>query len=168
MFELSSIWVKIMRIVFTFISLIFFASTAFNQNIKNDLSFIEKKEYSFVLKDNNYRSENNVNNKKPIIYRHKSVISRFNPLSLTATVAMLFYQYIASPQFFRYCLYHRSCSNFSKQAIEEFGLIKGVFLSADRLMRCNVAAIQDFPPKDISSEGLIFDEPSKYRLKKQK
>ena len=42
---------------------------------------------------------------------------------------------------------------------------RGVFLSADRLLRCNLAAIQDFPPEDVSPEGLIYDEPAKYRLK---
>ncbi|MFA6132123.1 MAG: membrane protein insertion efficiency factor YidD [Patescibacteria group bacterium] len=36
-----------------------------------------------------------------------------------------------------YCRFHPSCSEYSKQAIERFGLIKGGFLATSRILRCN-------------------------------
>jgi uncharacterized protein len=154
-----------MRLLFSILLIIITSATAIGQNLKNDLLLIEHKEFNYVVKDNNYRSEYNVNNKAPISLKHQSIISKYNPISIAASGAMLFYQYVVSPQFFRYCLYHRSCSNYSKKAIQEFGLFKGVFLSADRIMRCNIAAIMDFPQEDVSADGLIIDEPLKYHLK---
>lgn len=103
-----------------------------------------------------------MNNKASIEFRHKNFIARYNPFSLLALSSMYIYQQIVSPQLFRHCLYKLSCSNFSKAAITEFGLIKGVFLSADRLLRCNIGAIDDVPPEDFDIDGHTIDEPSKY------
>ena len=80
---------------------------------------------------------------------------------------MLFYQHIVSPQFSRHCLYERTCSNFSKAAISEFGLIKGIFMSADRLLRCNTDAIKDVPAVQFDPAGYPIDEPEKYHISKK-
>ena len=157
-----------MKVILRMVIFIVFSSAAFGQNVSNDLTIIEKTENVSFLNDNNSRSTSNLNDKKPIRFHHRSFISRYNPFSLVAKWTMLFYQNVASPELFRSCLFERSCSNFSKKAIEEFGLIKGVFLSADRLLRCNTFAVRDFPPKTICPDGLLMDEPSKYRLKSRK
>jgi putative membrane protein insertion efficiency factor len=34
------------------------------------------------------------------------------------------------------CRYYPSCSNYAKQAIDEFG-IKGIFLTLKRILKCN-------------------------------
>ena len=117
--------------------------------------------------DNNYRISP-INNLKPIYYKHNSFYVKYNPFSLLATSVMLFYQNVISPQFFSNCTYYRSCSNFSKKAINEFGLIKGMFLSADRLLRCNLAALEDIPQSSFSADGYAIDEPEKYRINKKK
>lgn len=36
-----------------------------------------------------------------------------------------------------YCRFYPSCSEYSKQAIEKYGAIKGFFLSIKRILRCN-------------------------------
>jgi putative component of membrane protein insertase Oxa1/YidC/SpoIIIJ protein YidD/TM2 domain-containing membrane protein YozV len=56
------------------------------------------------------------------------------------------YQNYFSDQIINDCIYEHSCSTFSQGAITEFGLIKGGFLSIDRLMRCNRASGLDFVP----------------------
>ncbi len=135
------------------------------QSLSADIKFIENKDFNILAGDNNYRGKIQVNNKSAIKYRHKSFIARYNPFSLAATTAMLGYQNIISPQLFSHCVYQRSCSNYSKKAINEFGLIKGIFMSADRLLRCNMKAINDIPPDQFDENGLAIDEPSKYHLK---
>ena len=35
------------------------------------------------------------------------------------------------------CKYYPSCSEYTKQAIEKYGLIKGCFLGVKRIIRCN-------------------------------
>jgi len=36
-----------------------------------------------------------------------------------------------------FCRYNPSCSEYTRQAIEKYGLIKGGFMGARRIMRCN-------------------------------
>lgn len=43
----------------------------------------------------------------------------------------------SNPKAFRVCLYHPSCSEFTYQAIEKHGLIKGSILGSIRVLRCN-------------------------------
>ena len=35
------------------------------------------------------------------------------------------------------CKYYPSCSEYTKQAIEKYGVIKGSFLGTKRILRCN-------------------------------
>lgn len=37
----------------------------------------------------------------------------------------------------RVCIYHPSCSEYTYQAIEKFGLIKGGLMGGARILRCN-------------------------------
>jgi putative component of membrane protein insertase Oxa1/YidC/SpoIIIJ protein YidD len=103
-----------------------------------------------------------VNTTTVIALHHKNFFSRYNPVSLSLRGSMLFYQNIVSPQFQGSCLYERSCSNFSKEAIHHFGIIKGVFLSADRLMRCNHPVETEISFLDERENGKYSDEPEKY------
>ena len=35
------------------------------------------------------------------------------------------------------CKYHPSCSEYTKQAIEKYGVMKGIFIGIKRILRCN-------------------------------
>ena len=35
------------------------------------------------------------------------------------------------------CKFYPSCSNYTKEAIEEYGALKGTFLGIKRIIRCN-------------------------------
>ena len=156
-----------MKFFFLIIFLFSFTNKIYCQNTAVDIKLIRDKNYNTEIGVYNYKDNDTLNNKKSIIYKHKNIISKFNPASLVATSVMLFYQHIVSPQFFRRCLYERSCSNFCKKAINEFGLIKGIFMAADRLLRCNMNAINDIPPDQFYDDQLAIDEPSKYHWKKR-
>jgi len=47
------------------------------------------------------------------------------------------YQKFISPLFPPSCRFYPTCSQYSLQAIEKYGVIKGFFLSIWRLVRCN-------------------------------
>jgi uncharacterized protein len=135
--------------------LIAFVSPA--QNRSGDLRWIQ----SHITGEK--KNVNSLNTDTPIEVRHRSVVARYNPFTLTASGLMLFYQHIVSPQIAASCIYTRSCSNFAKQSIKEYGLVKGVFLAADRLLRCNRSCENDHPSYAVAADGKIMDEPLLYK-----
>ena len=51
-----------------------------------------------------------------------------------------FYQKAISPYFSSkgiHCKYYPTCSEYTKQAIEKYGAIKGSLLGCERIIRCN-------------------------------
>lgn len=57
------------------------------------------------------------------------------------------------------CLYVPSCSRYSRQAINNYGLVKGVLLTADRLTRCAAFCGKDIPDRNFNEDGLATDNP---------
>lgn len=47
------------------------------------------------------------------------------------------YQKVISPLFPGSCRYTPTCSNYSIEAIKKFGVIKGIYLSSKRIIKCN-------------------------------
>ena len=80
-------------------------------------------------------------------------LSRVNPVRLSLGGMMYVYQRFVSPQLPSECLYHPTCSGFSKELIRDLGLIKGVTATADRLSRCNRVAAFDIHPMHIHEES---------------
>jgi len=96
----------------------------------------------------------------------KNPVIRYNPVSLLAGSLMYAYQNSISVQFSASCLYNPTCSNFSKLLISEFGIIKGTFLSADRLSRCNRISLSKINPLKINAhDHKVHEEVSIYRLR---
>jgi putative component of membrane protein insertase Oxa1/YidC/SpoIIIJ protein YidD len=95
-----------------------------------------------------------------------NALVNYNPISLIFGGALYVYQKAISPQLQSHCPYEISCSAFSMATIQEFGLVKGVALSADRLTRCTQFSTLDLMPSQINQKtGSIIDDPSKYRVK---
>jgi len=91
-------------------------------------------------------------------------VLRYNPIALTFGGLMFVYQRFMSPQLPSECLYHPSCSSFSKSLISEYGLVVGVAATADRLMRCNRVAVFDIHPMHLDEvSGKVREEPDIYR-----
>lgn len=75
---------------------------------------------------------------RPYIYKdEKNVLIKYNPISLFFGGMLFMYQNTITYQFSADCLYNPSCSEYSKQSIRQYGFVKGCFLSADRITRCN-------------------------------
>ena len=47
------------------------------------------------------------------------------------------YQYLISPLFTPTCRFTPSCSNYAREVIQKYGVVKGGWLSIKRLLRCN-------------------------------
>ncbi len=92
-------------------------------------------------------------------------VKQYNPISLTLNGLLTMYQKVISPQISADCLYHTSCSRFSRKALGRFGVIKGAFLSADRLSRCNRVSATTLHPLRFNEEGKVTDPIEWYSVK---
>jgi len=130
------------------------------QSLARDLTQYQKKGKHY----NNTYANNNAN---VLETKSKHWFIKYNPVSLALKGSMFVYQNAVSPQLGTRCLYELSCSNFSKQSLKEFGMVKGVFLTADRLLRCNKISMLDLHPMTFNEKsGRFIDNPSLYRVKR--
>ena len=63
------------------------------------------------------------------------------------------YQRFISPALPRRCKYHPTCSAYAVQAIESFGILRGVVLAVWRVLRCNPFSRGGFDP--VSAQTLF-------------
>jgi putative membrane protein insertion efficiency factor len=118
-----------------------------------------------LIKQNKIQATEHSKATRPFIYSNEtSPVIRYNPVNLVFGGMLFVYQNLLSQQFSATCLYNPSCSEFSKQSIEEYGLLKGLFLSADRLTRCNRIAATGIHPIRVENNKVV-DPVEFYRLK---
>ena len=87
-----------------------------------------------------------------------------NPAAILLGGSLYIYQNVISKHLSADCLFSPSCSEFSKQSIREFGVVKGILSSIDRVNRCNRIAEHDL--KNFSRNPLTnrYNDPvSRYR-----
>ena len=56
------------------------------------------------------------------------------------------YQLLLSPMVGQRCKYYPSCSEYAVQAVQRFGILRGLVLAAWRLLRCNPWSHGGFDP----------------------
>ena len=135
---------------FIFIGLFLVGSlSAEAQSLAKDLAYLNQKDSLTLL------AETQTVSSRP---------KRFNPILLLMNGSLKVYQQVISPQFSATCLYELSCSRFSQAAIKEFGAVKGLALSADRLARCNRISASTINPFRITQAGKVIDFPKMYKL----
>ena len=66
--------------------------------------------------------------------------------------ALKLYQEQISPYFGRRCRYFPTCSAYARTAIERFGVGKGIYLTARRLLRCQPFGSSGFDPVPVRAE----------------
>ena len=69
------------------------------------------------------------------------------------------YQRFISPVLPRRCKYHPSCSAYAVQAVESFGILRGVVLAVWRVLRCNPFSHGGYDP--VSAQTL-FSTPRRH------
>jgi len=63
------------------------------------------------------------------------------------------YQRFISPALPRRCKYHPTCSAYAVQAIQRFGILRGLVLASWRLLRCNPFSHGGYDP--VSAQRLF-------------
>lgn len=82
---------------------------------------------------------------------------RFNPqelseLKLVATGLIRLYQKFVSSQDGPSCNFQPTCSHFGMACIQEYGVLRGMMLTADRLLRCNGSQLQYYHKDDVTNK----------------
>lgn len=100
------------------------------------------------------------------LYKDAQIIKKLNPLGWVFGATLYFYQNVLSKHISADCLFIPSCSDYSKEAIKEEGIVKGTILTIDRLSRCNRIAAHDL--KNYSSDPIShrYSDPVSRHLKK--
>jgi len=107
--------------------------------------------------------------KRPYISKDEAlVLKKLNPVNFLFGGALFVYQNILSKQISAGCLYTPGCSEFSKEAIREYGLVKGIILSDDRVHRCNSYAAGDLKKHKRDTITNRYPDPvSRYKSLKR-
>ncbi len=92
---------------------------------------------------------------------------RFNPqetseLKIVATGLIRLYQKFISSQDSPACNFHPTCSHFGMACIQEYGVLRGILLTADRLLRCNGSQSQHYHKDSVT--GKYIDPVSDYAI----
>lgn len=96
--------------------------------------------------------------KKPIPAR------TWNPLKLTYRLGLGFYQNVISSQLATNCAFELTCSRYSGAMVKEFGLMKGYFLTFDRISRCTKISSMETYPVRLTALGKIRETPEDFHF----
>ncbi|MDP8216281.1 MAG: membrane protein insertion efficiency factor YidD [Candidatus Kaelpia imicola] len=66
--------------------------------------------------------------------------------SILIIAIIRFYQILLAPLWPSRCRFYPTCSNYSIQALQEKGFIKGIWLTVTRILRCNPAFPGGYDP----------------------
>lgn len=72
--------------------------------------------------------------------------SNFSPLGRIAILLIRFYQIFISPMLGQHCRFYPSCSQYTLEAIKEWGFFKGIWLGIKRISRCHPLNPGGFDP----------------------
>ena len=78
-----------------------------------------------------------------------------------AVLPIRVYQKLISPALGPRCCYAPSCSDYAIQAIEEYGILRGLVLAAWRVLRCNPLSRGGLDP--VSDQRLFRRHPRPQR-----
>ena len=90
-----------------------------------------------LAKDIDLILRHHTENQVPVDEDDRFEAKRISELEIFATGLIKLYQMVISSQDITACNFTPSCSRFTMEAIQKGGLVKGVLLGGDRLMRCH-------------------------------
>lgn len=81
--------------------------------------------------------------------------ARYNPVNYLSKGVLFFYQRIISRQTGSECVYHLSCSEYTKYQIKKRGGIMGILLGFHQFQSCNPKALLNYPDHKVNYFGKI-------------
>ena len=126
---------------------------SWSQSIKEDLALLSAHTPKSELPDHSYAKHAD---------KKVKVINAINPVYWVYKGGLAFYQRHISAQLSTSCIYETSCSRFGKKLFDKFGPFKGLFLSVDRVSRCNRLTYSQVSPLRLNSQGRIIESTSDY------
>jgi uncharacterized protein len=78
-------------------------------------------------------------------------------LRALVTAPIRLYQKVISPAIPRRCKYEPTCSRYAVQAIERYGILRGLILGGWRLLRCNPWSHGGFDP--VEAQQVFRNRP---------
>lgn len=105
----------------------------------------------------------------PIVQLKPQEVARFNPLETSelkfvATGLIRLYQKFVSSQDGPTCGFQPTCSRFGMACLQKYGMVRGLLLTADRLIRCNGSQSQHYYKDSVT--GRYVDPVSDYETVK--
>lgn len=85
---------------------------------------------------------------------HADLARRMRAVVLAPIVV---YQRVISPALPRRCKYEPTCSRYAVQAVEEYGILRGLVLAMWRLLRCNPWSHGGYDP--VEAQHLFKADP---------
>jgi putative membrane protein insertion efficiency factor len=79
------------------------------------------------------------------------------PFRLLFVLPIRAYQRLVSPLLGQHCKYYPSCSEYAVQAVQRFGILRGLVLAGWRLLRCNPWSNGGYDPVE---EQRLFKSPT--------
>jgi putative membrane protein insertion efficiency factor len=70
-------------------------------------------------------------------YEESDVRRRFDFPRQVILLLIKFYQKAFSPHFSAGCRYYPTCSAYAYEAVQKYGVIRGLFLASKRILRCH-------------------------------
>jgi putative membrane protein insertion efficiency factor len=74
---------------------------------------------------------------KTFLHTFQGNLSFSKPFLIIAILLIRGYQVIVSPVLGPACRFYPTCSDYAVQALTRYGVIKGIYLAAKRLLRCH-------------------------------
>ena len=84
------------------------------------------------------------------------------PMLWIAKAPILFYRRVISPALPSRCRYEPSCSRYALEALEEFGILRGLVLATWRVLRCNPFSHGGYDP--VQAQRVFRRRPHASRL----
>lgn len=117
----------------------------------------------YLVKNDFHTNKTYTKIKRDYVFKNSNAFIKYNPISLLFGGSLYIYQNRISPLIQFGCLYEPSCSEFAKQSLKNFNIIKAVLLSADRLTRCTRASSIDLHPVFMLDNNKFFDPIEIYK-----
>lgn len=69
-----------------------------------------------------------------------------NPIKVILIYLIKSYRYAISPLLGQKCRFYPSCSQYTLESLQKYGLVKGLYLSSKRLLKCHPWGQSGFDP----------------------